>query len=151
MKKFKLILLLLSFYSATCFSQNCGKFNEWVGCTQKLKNYDIYLQPRSTEISINTKLIYNVVFLGDRDYIISFCADKLYYPINIKLLNQKTNEVIYDNATDNFYDSISIGFNNTQTLVLVVELKADKTDKAKIKSNEKICVGLIMQYQKLLK
>ena len=110
----------------------------------------IYMQPKHTKVGINDTLTYNVVFYGGRDYIISFCTDQIYYPINIRLLQPETRKVLYDNATDDYLESIGVGVYNTQNLVLEVILMANKLGKEKIKSNDQVCLGMILQWKKLL-
>jgi len=108
------------------------------------------MQPKHTKVGINDTLTYNVVFYGGRDYIISFCTDQIYYPINIRLLQPETRKVLYDNATDDYLESIGVGVYNTQNLVLEVILMANKLGKEKIKSNDQVCLGMILQWKKLL-
>jgi hypothetical protein len=150
MKKFKIILLLFNLFAVICFSQDCNDYHHWADCRKSIKrNYSIYMEPKSTTFGIKDTMRYNVVFYGNRDYIITFCTDQMYYPINIRLLQPGTREELYDNATDDYCESFGVGFYNTQNLILEVVLLADKLDKDKIKSNDKVCVGMQMQYKKI--
>lgn len=149
MIKLKLILVLFAFYSINCFSQPCSKTYKWAGCKQHIRNYEIYQHPKITAVAIRDTLIYNVVFYGNRDYIISFCADKLYYPLSIKLLKPETREEIYDNAIDNYPESIGVGFYKTQALIFEVVLMSDKMDRDKLSVNDSICIGMIMNSKKI--
>ena len=150
MKKFKILFILIGLISINCFSQDCSDFQKLSKCKIKIiKNCKIYMQHKNAAIGINDTLTYNIVFYGNRDYIISFCADQKYYPLNIRLLQPETNEEIYDNAKDDYCGSIGVGFYNTQNLIIEVTLLADELDKDRIKSNEKVCVGLDMQWKKI--
>jgi len=148
MKKLIIILFIYTLYSNTCNSQDCIYAHEWADCRSSINDkYKIYVQPRNSEIDINDTLSYVVVFYGKRDYIISFCADLMYYPLNIRLLQYDTKKELYNNATDKYCVTFNIEFYNTQNLILEVSLLADKTGKERIKKKDKICIGLIMQYK----
>jgi hypothetical protein len=151
MKFLKFILLLLSVYSTNCFSQDCSKFDRWDECRPRIKGYSTYLQPRSIAVGINDTLTFNIVFEGNRDYILSFCANRLYYPIHVRLMKLGTKEEIYDNAVDKYCESIGVGFYNTQGLIVEITLLADKLGNAKLKRNEIVCVGLNMNSKKIFK
>jgi|GEM_PF-1072154 len=152
-KKFKIFLFLFSLFSIISYSQDCGdyyNYHKWVNCTKTIKrNYKIYTQPKNTRIGINDTLTYNIVFNGNRDYIISFCADQIYYPISIRLLQPETGIELYDNATDDYVSSIGVGFYKTQNLLIVITSMADKLAKDKIKGDDGTCVGMIMQWKKI--
>ena len=111
------------------------------------RDYKIYLHPKYTTIGINDTLTYNIVFNGQRDYVITLCTDQEFYPINIKLLQPSTNKELYDNAKDDYIESLGIGFDNTQNLILKVILLAKKNGKDKINRKEKACVSLSLQWK----
>jgi len=144
------MLFLLCLVSVTSYSQGCREFTLWKGCLQKVKNYTVYQQPKTSEIGINDTLKYHVVFYGNMDYVISFCAIRYYYPIHVKLLKEDTNEQIYDNATDDYYESIGIGFYKTQNIILQITLLADKLGDKKIKSNDRACIGMATFCKKII-
>jgi hypothetical protein len=150
MKKFKILFILISMISINCISQECSDFQKLSKCKISIvKSCKIYMQHKNASIGINDTLTYNIVFSGDRDYILTFCTDQKYYPLNIRLLQPETNEEIYDNAKDDYCGSIGVGFYNTQNLIIEVTLLADKSGNDRIKSNEKACVGLDMQWKKI--
>jgi len=154
MKKIKFILILFILFSAKAFSQECDdyynypKFTNCRACINS--HYKIYLKPKHVLINLTDTLTYNVVFNGGRDYVISFCADQLYYPLHIRILNPKTREVLYDNVTDKYIEYIGVGILYTQTLVLELILKPLKSKEALINKEDKVCVGLILQWKKIL-
>jgi len=107
------------------------------------------MQHKTAEIGIHDTLIYNVAFSANRDYIISFCTDQLYYPIHIRLLQPGTGKELYNNASDDYNESMVISLYNAQSIILEVKLMAKKLDKDRMKSKEKVCVGLDMQWKKI--
>ena len=149
MKKYKILFFIICMVSVNSFGQNCTDFQELDNCKKGLiYNYATYLNDEKAEIGIHDTLTYNIAFIGNRDYIISFCTNQIYYPINIRLLQPGTGIEIFNNASDDYNESIVISLIKTQNMILVVNLLAKKIDKYKLNSNEKACVGLDMQWKK---
>lgn len=146
MIKIRFILLLSSLFFINSFGQDCSKFNRWSECRPRIKNYNSYLQPKSIPVGINDTLTFNIVFEGNRDYILSFCANKLYYPIHIKLKKFGSKEEIYDNAVDNYCESIGIGFYRTQSLTVEISFIAELIEDERLFMTDVVCVGLIMHW-----
>jgi len=154
MKKITSTLILFCLFSAFCYSQECSDYHnnsKFVNCRKCINsNYRIYIKQKHVQINLKDTLTYNVVLNGGRDYIISFCADQLYYPLHIRLLNPKTKEVLYDNSKDDYIPSIGVGILYTQNLILELILEPLKSKQHLIKPDDKICVGMILQWKKLL-
>lgn len=143
------MFILFFLVSINSIGQDCDRFNRWAECRPRINDYTIYLQPKSIAIGINDTLTFNVVFEGNRDYILSFCANKLYSPIHVKLLNLGTRKLIYDNATDDYPESIGIGFYKTQTIIVKISLMADLLGDEKLDRYDIVCVGMIMHWRKI--
>jgi hypothetical protein len=107
------------------------------------------MNPKHTSIGIIDTLTYNITFSGNRDYIISFCADQMYYPLNIRLFESETRRKLYDNATSDYKESIKIRINKTQNIIIELALLANKLGKDRIESKDKTCVGMILQWRKI--
>jgi hypothetical protein len=151
MKKVKYILLFFSLLTINSYSQDCSRFNRWVECRPRIKDYNTYLQPKSIAVNVNDTLSLNIAFEGNRDYILSFCASKLYYPIHVRLLKIGTREEIWDNASGDYCESMGISFLNPQNITLEVSLLADRLSVNKVKSDDVVCVGMIMHWKKIIK
>ena len=148
MLKFKTIFFLLSLFSASCYSQDCSKAHNWPECDNSYNSsYELYQQPRMTTIGVNDKMGFNIVFYGNKDFIISVCADQKYYPLSIKFINPATGKVLYNNVLDEYREIITMRFDNTQNVILLTSLMADKHDKERLLSSEKACVGVIVQWK----
>lgn len=153
MRKIIIILILLLVCLSVTFSQDCDEFfnySKYSNCNRCIKaNYNIFLHPKHKMVQINDTLTYNIVFYGARDYLISFCADQQYYPLHIRLLNPETKKILYDNTNDYYLESIGMGVFNTQNLVIQVIMKAENLKENKLNSNNKTCLGMILQWKKL--
>jgi hypothetical protein len=117
------------------------------------RDYKIYLHPKYTTIGINDTLTYNIVFNGKSDYVITLCTNQKFYPINIKLLQPVTGKELFDNAKDGYIESLGIGFDNTQNIILKVVLLAKKMAKArylKMKKHASVCHCNVKLIQKTM-
>jgi len=148
------VLFVFSIYSSVSNGQECSdyyNYSKFVNCKKCInRNYKLYMPPKNTTIGVDDTLTFTIMFYDNRDYLISFCTDQKYYPINIKLIESATGKELYDNAKDNYCESFGVGFYNTCNLTIKVSLLANKTDNDKLKKNEKACVGMILQWKKVL-
>ncbi len=152
MKKYKIILFLIILFTNISYSEDCSETSnsyKLVNCKKCIrKDYKMYQTPRNVKAGINDTLTFDIVFKGGRDYIISLCADDIYYPIYIKIIQPATGEELYNNSRDDCFESIGVGFINTQSLIIKVAFGALKFGKNKIKSKDEVCVGFILQWKK---
>jgi hypothetical protein len=106
------------------------------------------LQHKNRSFGINDTISYNITFYGNRDYILSFCADQNYYPLNIRLLQPGSGKELYNNENHNYIESILITLYNTQNIIINVRSINDKVNKDSM-INTRVCVGLDMQYKNI--
>jgi hypothetical protein len=150
MNKHKIILFLFILFSALIYSQDCRDFQKLDNCRIKIsKNYIIYLQHTNRSIGINDTISYNITFYGNRDYIISFCAEQIFYPINIRLMQPGSGKELYNNESHNYNASILITLYNTQNIIIDVRSMAGQLSKDSMKNNNRACVGLDLQYKNI--
>ena len=128
-------------------SQNCGEHHRDGDCRYDIqKDYKIYSQSHSAKISPMDTLELNVVFYGQKDYILSFCTHKKMYPIHFVLIDQQTQQVLYDNEEDRYLESLGLGFDVSKSLIIKVDVMARRSTDEEIE--EKIgCLGLLIQYK----
>ena len=118
------ILLLLM--SCNLFSQNCRGYHHSDGCEIKdAKDYRQYGQARSAVLEVYKSYLYNVIFYGKKDYIIQVCTDSDYYPIHFRLLNAETKDVFYDNAEDDYIESVGFVVDEHTPMIIEVTILAE--------------------------
>jgi hypothetical protein len=128
------------------WSQDCTNYHELGDCIMdRSKDYKIYSQSRSIAISHLDNVELNIVFYGQKDYIISFCTHRKFYPINFKLIDPDTQEVLYDNAQDKYIESLGVGFDVTKTLMIQIHVLARKATPEEIEGYMG-CLGVLLQY-----
>ena len=146
-EKTKVLDLLILMLPGQLISQNCDTHHLDGDCQYDLqKGYKVYSQSHSTQISALDTVEMNVVFYGQKDYVLSFCTHKNLYPIHFVLIDQQTDEVLYDNQDDKYIESLGLGYDVAKPITIRVDVIARKSTEEEIK--EKLgCVGLLIQYK----
>ena len=146
-EKTKVLALLLLILPGQLISQSCDEHHLDGDCQYDIqKGYKVYSQSHSAIISALDTVELNVVFYGQKDYILSFCTHKNLYPIHFVLIDQQTEEVLYDNEEDKYIESLGLGFDVAKPITIRVDVIARKSTEEQIK--EKIgCLGLLIQYK----
>lgn len=138
----------LILFSATALSaQDCVGYYNTAGCNlDRQKGYKIYSQSESAPISTKDTIEFNIVFYGQKEYIFSLCTYQDLYPINFRLIDPDTKDILYDNANDRYIESLGIGFDATRSLMVQINVLANKTP---VPGQEDVvgCIGLLLQYR----
>jgi len=143
----QLVAILLLAQTGQLFSQNCELYHLEGDCSSDLrKGYDLYSQSHSAPISPLDTLELNLVFYGQKDYILSFCTHRKLYPIHFVLIDQQTQQVLYDNKEDKYIESLGLGFDIAKPLTIKVDVLAKLSSKEEIMENIG-CLGLLIQYK----
>ena len=139
-----LLFLLLPSY---LLSQDCEDHHRDGDCRYDIqRGYKIYSQSHSASITPLDTLELNAVFYGQKDYILSFCTHKKMYPIHFVLIDQQTQQVLYDNEEDKYLESLGLGFDVTKSLTIKIDVLARGSSEEEIKENIG-CLGLLIQYK----
>jgi hypothetical protein len=142
-----LFLLFYMVIPLQSWPQECTEYHKIGDCIMdRDKQYKIYSQSKSVPITIHDTIELNIIFYGQKDYILSFCTDKLLYPVHFWFTNPSTGEVIYDNAPDKYIGSLNIGFEAARTLKIMLNV-VGKTAGNKDLNKYTGCVGLLIQYK----
>ena len=150
MKTLKNMFLLAFFYlliPLQIWSQVCINYHELGDCMMdRDRAYKKYSQSKSVLITIHDTVELNLIFYGQKDYILSFCADKLLYPVHFRFKDPSTGEVLYDNSQDNYIGSLNIGFEVMKPMKIQMNVLG-KTAVNKDLNKYTGCVGLLIQYK----
>ena len=138
------LLFLVPLYA---LSQNCEYHHTEGDCRYDLqRGYKIYSQSKSVSMSPMDTVVLNMVFYGQKDYMLSFCTHRKMYPIHFVLIDQQTKQVLYDNEEDKYLESLGVGFDVTKSLIIKVDVLARESTEEEIKENLG-CLGLLIQYK----
>lgn len=87
----------------------------------------------------------NIVTYEGEDYYVSVCAHHKLGNVRFRILeDSESRTLIYDNASDNYTESLI--FTNTVSRTLVLEVSVPESDDAKNKDRR--CVGVVIQFRK---
>ncbi len=138
---------LLLLVSTNAQSQNCEQHHMEGDCRYDLqKGYKVYSQSKSISITPLDTVELNMVFYGQKDYMLSFCTHRKMYPIHFVLIDQQTKQVLYDNEDDKYLESLGVGFDVSKSLTIKVNVLARISSEEEV--NENIgCLGLLIQYK----
>lgn len=146
-RNIQVLTFLLLIVPGQLKSQDCDNHHLEGDCRFDLqKGYKSYSQSHSTSMSPKDSVEMNVIFYGQKDYILSFCTHRKLYPIHFILIDQQTKEVLYDNKEDEFLESLGLGFDVTKSLIIKVKVLARKSTDEEIEKNVG-CLGFLIQYK----
>lgn len=145
--RFRILATLLLLVPVYMFAQDCEHHHTEGDCRYDLeKGYKIYSQSKSVSLSPLDTIELNMVFYGQKDYMLSFCTHKKMYPIHFVLIDQQTKQILYDNEEDKYLESLGVGFDVTKSLIVKVDVIARGSTEEEIKENLG-CLGLLVQYK----
>ncbi|MDX2432035.1 MAG: hypothetical protein QNK35_13950 [Bacteroides sp.] len=143
----QLLALLFLLLPSLLLSQDCEYHHLDGDCRYDIqKGYKVYSQSHSTAMTPLDTIELNAVFYGQKDYILSFCTHKKMYPIHFILIDQQTQQVLYDNEDDKYLESLGLGFDVTKSLTIKIDVLARGSSEEEIKENIG-CLGLLIQYK----
>jgi hypothetical protein len=146
-RQIQLLLLLIPMGSLSLVAQDCVDYHKLGDCMMdRQKGYEPYSQSKSVSMNPTDTVEFNIVFYGQKDYILSFCTHGKLYPIHFVLLDPESDKVLYDNEKDRYIESLGIGFDVTKTLTIRVDVVARKASAEEIEEYVG-CLGLFIQYR----
>ncbi len=147
----KTLIFILLLIPVTAISQDCDNHHTEGDCRYDLqRGYTLYSQSKSVSMSPLDTVELNIVFYGQKDYILSFCTHKKMYPIHFVLKDQQTGQILYDNKEDKYLESLGVGFDVTKALIIRIDVLARQSSEEEIKDNLG-CLGFLIQYKKYAK
>jgi len=131
----------------TAQRNSCRKFHLYSDCNvHPGPRFKYDGQSRSNIIGAGDQMIYNLVLYGERQYNINVCVSDHFEPIHVVLMNASTDEVIYDNARDDYLGTLTLNIEYTQRLKVSIEVLAEE-----MTEQEKLdyfgCIGMMVQYK----
>ena len=146
-KKILLTLLFMLSFSLFGFGQFCADFHKTGDCRKDLApNFRYYSQSRSDLIKVGFTVKYDIVFYGEREYLMSFCTMKNFYPVHFKLIDGLTEEVFYDNKEDEYLESIGFAVEKTRRILVEIEILAHQANDEEIEESYP-CLGMFIQFR----
>ena len=143
----RILVFLTILIPLNALSQNCDNHHTEGDCRYDIqRGHKLYSQSKSISMSPLDTIELNIVFYGQKDYILSFCTHKKMYPIHFILEDQQTGQILYDNEEDRYLESLGVGFDVTKSLIIKIDVLARQSTEDEIKENLG-CLGLLIQYK----
>lgn len=143
MYKLYLIVIFILLLSEECLkSQTCFSFHNDKHCANKPKNeFRIYGQSESAMLEKDHTVELPVIFYGNKDYIVTVCTEKGYYPVHYVIRDIETNNIFYDNMEDDYYESVGFTVDVPRKVVLEITLLAENIELSNF-GDPQACVGV---------
>ena len=125
-------------------AQNCENHHLEGDCQYDIeRGYKVYSQSHSSSISPMDSVEFNVVFYGQKDYILSFCTHKKLYPIHFVLIDQQTQQILYDNKDEGFTNSWDFSVESTDEFIVRVIVDQNQNPE----DTESGCVSMLIGFR----
>lgn len=147
-----LLTLLATVFSLTMFSQAgvCGQFHKKYCVYEKNKGEKWQYNAQSKSGLFNqgmTSKLRCVIYKG-MDYRISVCCETvLGDKVSYKILDARTSEMLFDNATAEDTQVFEFQSVSTRQLIIEVVVPTGATEKDKHKATDAACVGLLIEHK----
>lgn len=142
------IFLLFLFQNKSVNAQYCDRFHETSPC--RLANdgsFKPYGQSKSGMLEINTKFEYKLVLYGEKDFKIGVCTETGYGPVHFKIINARSQTVLYDNITDDYIESVGFTNDFTQSVIIEITVLAEEVEPEDA-YDTRVCVGINILWRK---
>lgn len=125
-------------------SQDCTDYHQY-HCLYADYTFFYSRQSKSALFRPGQSSELKIVAYSGEDYYIAVCAHRKFGDVHFRILEDTPGrKVIYDNANDNYAESIT--FTNEVTRNLIIEVSVPEgEDKS---ANDRRCVGVVIQFRK---
>jgi hypothetical protein len=150
MRNFKHILFIFCFLliSSSAFSQACYKYHYNRFCADKPKdNFKIYGQSESALLEKDSTFALPIIFYGRKDYIVTVCTERNFYPVHYLIRDIDTDQIFYDNMEDDYYESIGFTIDYPRKVILEITLLAEGVEPSTFGESQ-ACVGVNIQWRR---
>ena len=143
-KKFSIFLTLLLFASVVGYSQDCTGYHEY-HCLYADYTFFYSRQSKSALFQHGQTSELKIIAYGGEDYYIAVCAHRKFGNIHVRILEDTPGrKVIYDNADNDYSESVT--FSNDITRNLIVEVSVPEGDPKE--NSDRRCVGVVIEFRK---
>ena len=140
-----LLIFLLPLFSAS--KEACIDFYECGACRpENSRDFEIHGLSRSALLEIGQPSSFDIKLYEGRDFIITCCTQRAYYPIRMRLLDDNM-EVLYDNQIDDYIESVGFTLDETQTITIEATLLAEDISPDYFDENRS-CTGVLIMWRK---
>lgn len=141
---YTILLILFIFISYNTFAQDCTDYHQY-HCLYGDYTFFYSRQSKSTLFRKGQSSELKIVAYGGEDYYVAVCAHRKFGDIQFRILeDNEKRSLIYDNAKDNYSESIVLS--NTITRNLIIEVNVPEGDGRNL--SDRRCVGVVIEFRK---
>jgi hypothetical protein len=130
--------------SLMSYSQDCSDYHQY-HCLYADYTFFYSKQSKSTLFKPGQSSEIRIVAYSGEDYYIAVCAHRKFGNIHYRILEDNAHKnVIYDNAADNYSESII--FSNDRTRNLIIEVSVPLESESN--TTDRRCVGVVIEFRK---
>ncbi len=145
----RIAVILVAILTPLLFSSNinsCGEYHKCMLCRpNNARGFHVHGLSRSAVLEVGKPASFEIDLYGGKDYIISTCTQRLYYPIHMRILDNE-DEVLYDNMVDDYIESIGFTVDSLQTFNVEVTLLCDDLEPEDFDEN-RACTGVLVMWR----
>lgn len=135
-------ILSVIIFTGNLYAQDCTDYHQY-HCPYGDYTFFYSRQSKSMLFHPGQTSELEVVAYGGEDYYIAMCAHRKFGNLRLRILEGETRSVLYDNAQNEYSESIVLS--NEKTRNLVLEISVPEGDKKH--QNERRCVGVVIQFR----
>jgi hypothetical protein len=143
-KLYILLVFIVSLIPVLSFSQDCTDYHQY-HCLYADYTFFYSKQSKSSLFRQGQVSELKIIAYSGEDYYVSVCAHRKFGDIHFRIIEDNAERrVIYDNASDNYSESIIFSNEITRNLIIEVSIP-EGVDK---ESTDRRCVGVVIQFRK---
>jgi hypothetical protein len=137
--KLLLIISISLLFVIQINAQSCKEVFEFCQPTDTIFNKQALSRTFKIQPNRNFKLVQ--ILYGERGYHFNLCKKDDLGDFHIIILDDATQDILWDNSTDNYQSSVSISFGSTRRIIFDITPKnPEKFDK------QSQCIGIVIKY-----
>ena len=131
-------------------SRPCADFHKKTCMHLPDEGFAYNAQSRSGLFTKGQQFSVKAIFFKRMDYHISVCTEDKSLT-NFIIKDARTEEILYNNAKDNYTEEVQISNENTRTIKIEITLAGTKESSEKkntIKGREGVCAGILIEHRR---
>lgn len=148
--RYKYIFLFAFVISTTIsIAQDCRSFYKSSRCfASRSDEFKQYGQARGAAVEVGETYALQTIMYGQKDFIVSVCAESGYKKLHFKIIDKDKNETLYDNTDDDYNQYIGFAMENTRTVTIELTILSEKKDNVD-PMKDRVCVGVQIVWRKI--
>jgi hypothetical protein len=149
-KIFVTFAVCMLLFSGIC-AQPCLEYYKNARCfIHRPKEFKQYGQARAATVIVGDTNKFEVVLYGQKDYIVTVCAEIGFKTLHFRIVNKQTRELIYDNISDDYNQTIGFTMEKTQNVIIELTILSDPALNMDPKTY-RVCAGVQILWRKVPK